>query len=104
MPKPRPIKERIIASVTKQGGWGDYHQTMRDVFPDDQFPRAWRYSSNGGPPGCAMAFNRALREMGVYIDYNNARRLRLPSGLRPTEQSPPVCGDSDRVRGIAADA
>ena len=39
------------------------------VFPRKEYPKAWNYSTNGGPPGCAMAFGRALREMGgsVYV-------------------------------------
>ena len=43
----------------------DYHELMRLVFPLGQYPRAFNYSSNGGPPGCAMAFGRGLRQMGA---------------------------------------
>jgi len=42
----------------------DYNELMRAVFPFESYPEAWRYASHGGPPGCAMAFNRAIREMG----------------------------------------
>lgn len=47
----------------------DYHAMLSAVFPVDLYPRAWRYSSNGGPPGCAMAmaFAAALRRMGWRI-------------------------------------
>lgn len=60
-----PIMDRI-RSAYRQGI--HYHDLMRAVFPDDRYPRAWRYSSNGGPPGCAMAFGRALRKMGASWD------------------------------------
>lgn len=42
-----------------------YHELLRAVFPPDIYPNAWNYSANGGPPGCAMAFGRALRKMGA---------------------------------------
>ncbi len=42
----------------------DYHTLMGLVFPIEDYPGAWRCSMNGGPPGCAMAFGRALRQMG----------------------------------------
>lgn len=31
------------------------------LWPAEQFPRAHRYSSNGGPPGCRMTSSAALR-------------------------------------------
>jgi hypothetical protein len=42
-----------------------YYLTMLAVFPPNEYPDAWRYSSNGGPPGCAMTFGAALRKMKV---------------------------------------
>ena len=42
-----------------------YHELMRLVFPEDEYPRAWNYQANGGPPGCAMAFGRGLRRAGL---------------------------------------
>lgn len=60
-----PIKQRIIdALAAAPGGKLGYHVLMHAVFPQDDYPKAWRYQSNGGPPGCAMAFGRALRELG----------------------------------------
>lgn len=56
------IADRIRTHYT-QGM--DYHTLMQRVFPEDAFPRAWRYSHNGGPPGCAMAFGKALRSVGL---------------------------------------
>lgn len=35
-----------------------YYDLARSLFKD---PRSWRYSSNGGPPGCFMTLSAALR-------------------------------------------
>lgn len=76
-----PIKERIRAALAS--GPMTYYNLMLAVFPSDEFPRAWRYQSNGGPPGCAMAFGKALREMGIREGWVKKGRgmLRLPSEL-----------------------
>ena len=58
-----PIKQRIMDALTKRSM--SYRELMEAVFPPDRYPNAWNYSSNGGPPGCAMAFGRALRELGL---------------------------------------
>ena len=42
-----------------------YRELMLLVFPEDVYPRAWRYQSNGGPPGCSMAFGKALKKLGL---------------------------------------
>ncbi len=62
MPK-KPIKKRIEDALTGSGGKLEYHALLYQVFPREEYPRAYRNSSNGGPPGCAMALGRALREM-----------------------------------------
>lgn len=64
MPKPRPILERIDAALAK--GPISYAALAHAVFPDDQFPRAWRYATGGGPPGCYMALSAALRRGGYH--------------------------------------
>lgn len=61
------IKERIRKAYTE--GAVEYYSLMYAVFPIEKYPDAYRYSRNGGPPGCAMAFNRAIREMGGRRDY-----------------------------------
>ena len=76
--KPAPIKERIRTALEGNAGRMGYHQLMREVFPVEAFPRAWQYQSNGGPPGCAMAFGRALREMGCRTTSQGARLVYLP--------------------------
>lgn len=50
-----------------------YHELMRLVFPEDLYPNAYRYQSNGGPPGCAMAFGKALRKLNMSRDFNSQR-------------------------------
>lgn len=40
-----------------------YYRLMELVWPFEQYPRAYRSSMNGGPPGVAMAFGKALRLM-----------------------------------------
>ncbi len=78
MAKPAPIKERITAALAD--GPRSYHAVLQEVFPSAQFPRAFRSANKGGPPGCAFAFGRALREMGIYDHGRGSDRLlRLPS-------------------------
>lgn len=40
-----------------------YHALMYKVWPSNKFPRAYRHSANGGPPGVAMVYGRALDEL-----------------------------------------
>lgn len=79
-----PIKERIRNAFARlepvRPGHGSesprsYDDMLRAVFPEKEYPRAWRYSSNGGPPGCAMAFGRAVREMGGSFTSTRGHRL-----------------------------
>lgn len=54
----------------------EYHTLLRRVFPYEEYPKAWRYSHNGGPPACAMPFGRALRELNGRRDGRN--RIWIP--------------------------
>ena len=65
--KKKPSLEQRIRDAYAQTR--DYHRMLELVFPASKYPRAWRYSSNGGPPGCAMTFGNALRKMGGYRDH-----------------------------------
>lgn len=58
-----PLKARIETAMAGRCRM-QYHDLMAAVFPSSLFPKAMRYQANGGPPGCAMAFGKALREMG----------------------------------------
>jgi len=62
-PKRQPIKTRIREALTEAGGRMERVSLMHKVFPQDIYPKAWRYQTNGGPPGCTMAFGRAVREL-----------------------------------------
>lgn len=80
--KPLPIKSRISAALA--GGPRSYYAVLQEVFPTKDFPKAFRSASKGGPPGCAFAFGRALREMGIYdAGQGSDRLLRLPSKRGP---------------------
>lgn len=60
----RPLHLRILSALsTHHRGQASYYGLMRDVWPPEQFPRAYRHSVNGGPPGVAMSFGRALNEL-----------------------------------------
>lgn len=60
--KRTPIADRIRAAyrlgIT-------YHKLFDAVFPEDDYPKARRGATGGGPPGAAMAFGAALRRMGA---------------------------------------
>jgi hypothetical protein len=45
-----------------------YNELGHLMWPPETSPKAWRYSSNGGPPGWCMPMGkalRALREAGI---------------------------------------
>lgn len=58
-----PIQDRIRKALESSGGVLEYHALLYQVFPAKDYPGALRNSSNGGPPGCAMALGQALRKM-----------------------------------------
>ena len=77
-----PLKDRIANALGKAGGCMTYHALMVECFPFEKYPKAWRYQSNGGPPGCAMAFGRALREMGCRrIGVGGGSKVFAPSNV-----------------------
>lgn len=62
MPK---VQDRIVSALQScEGQRTSYYRLMELVWPFEQYPRAYRSSANGGPPGVAMAFGKALRLMG----------------------------------------
>ena len=77
-PRPLPLKVRI-ARAMRGHLQRDYHDLMRAVFPPAEYPRAYRYQANGGPPGCAMAFGRALRELGATWAQDDRRVFATPA-------------------------
>ena len=59
-----PLKRRIVdmLAVQPRRRMG-YYEMGPALWPAHLYPRAARYSSNGGPPGWAMPLGRALREL-----------------------------------------
>lgn len=57
------IKCRITAALKANGGKMQYAELRDATFPTEQYPRAFNYQSNGGPPGCQMAFARAMKQL-----------------------------------------
>jgi hypothetical protein len=79
-----PIRERIRTAFGGRTRM-KYFDLMCDVFPPDEYPRAWRYSHNGGPPGCCMALGRALRKMGADVSgMGSARTVYLKKAKKPS--------------------
>jgi hypothetical protein len=59
-----PLKRRIVDMLAAQPRRRmSYYDLGPALWPHHLFPRAARYSSNGGPPGWAMPLGRALREL-----------------------------------------
>ena len=63
------IQDRIRAAFGPGERELSYHILARRVFPAADYPKAWRYSSNGGPPGCYMALSTAIRRMDLHTRY-----------------------------------
>lgn len=84
----KPIQERIrtayIQLRPERGGDRDYAAMLRAVFPEADYPRAFTYAAQGGPPGCAIAFGKAIRQLGGRIIHRpkQATVVRLPPGHR----------------------
>jgi len=58
------IKERIESNFTPGMKYSDLE---RKCFPDSEYPKAWRCSMNGGPPGCRMPMMAALKRYGYVV-------------------------------------
>jgi hypothetical protein len=74
--------ERI--DVALNGEPLSYDELARRLWPDG---KAWRYSKNGGPPGCYMALSAGLRRGGFSLqaldkNRSNAARLVYPRANR----------------------
>lgn len=65
--KPLPIAERVRNAFPASKHSIQYVALERAVFPDEQFPRAFRRSCNGGPPGCRWMFKGWLAKNGYHI-------------------------------------
>ena len=88
-----PLESRIVAILSDSTRQRlNYHSLMLRLWPPEQHPKAWRYSSNGGPPGCAIAFGRALgrmRRQGDIYELCAAGRGEICLSLRRTTKRSP---------------
>ena len=68
-----PLQQRIVAALTVAPRQRlGYHDLALHLWPHETHPRAWRYSSNGGPHGWRMPLGtalRKLREAGVAYEW-----------------------------------
>lgn len=96
----KKLKDRIRDAIQASGGQMEYYACMHVVFPEDKYPKAWRYQANGGPPGCAMAFGKALREMGGRrTGIGGASKVWVPVNHDPVnEPHPPTDGLPERQK------
>jgi hypothetical protein len=71
-----PLKTRVLLAFGEKRTVG-YYDLMYAVFPKEQYPKAYRRSSNGGPYGCCMALGRAIRELRLWDNggLGNCRKL-----------------------------
>jgi hypothetical protein len=96
-----PLQARIVAALQKMPGRrADWYDLGRMLWPMDKHPRAWNYSSNGGPPGWAMSLSRAVAQLqraGLAHDDWKAAGVRSVRLVRPNGSGEPL--QSARPRG-----
>lgn len=66
----QPVKltkrqRELIGHLRDAGGRMGYFELALKMFPSEQYPRAWNYSSNGGPPGCYMQLSAMIRRLNI---------------------------------------
>ena len=76
------LQKRIIDALKASGNKSEYYDLMYAVWPQDKYPKAYRYKASGGPYPVAMHLGRALNELekigAVYFDRTpNRRSVRL---------------------------
>ena len=60
----KPLHQRIVYALMEFPKCrAMYAHLIFKVWPPEQYPKAHRSGCNGGPPGVAWVFGRALREM-----------------------------------------
>lgn len=66
--------DRISAAFQPGESKISYQTLAYRLFPPEEHPRAWNYSSNGGPPGCYMTVSAALRRYKVPEWFEGSKR------------------------------
>jgi hypothetical protein len=56
-------RDRIIQALSN--GPLSFYELALKVYPPDDYPKAWRYSRHGGPPGCYMTLSAMIRRMDL---------------------------------------
>lgn len=92
-----PLKRRIIEVLDSSPRKRlNYHDLAKVLWPTHLHPKAWNYSSNGGPPGWAMPLGRALRELskaGIAHELRDPDRRRAHADVillkMPDRAAPP---------------
>src|SRR5574343_2068420 len=100
-----PLQAKIVAVLARKPmRCAEWNELGREMWPPSQHPRAWRYSSNGGPPGWAMSLSRACRQlqgMGIVFDRHYAKGQRdvklSASGFAAWNRRTPPAGDAQPV-------
>ena len=54
---------RVVSAIAERGGSIGHHDLAKAIWPPATSAKAWRYSSNGGPPGWAMSLGRVLGQL-----------------------------------------
>ena len=59
----------------------EQYDLAREVWPPDDYPRAWRGAISGGPPGLVLPLGRAIKRMGLVTWFQDRRKIvALPRG------------------------
>ena len=75
-----PLKRRIVDMLAMRPRQRmSYYDMGAALWPPHLCPKAWRYSSNGGPYGWVMPLGRALREL---------REAGIAQEMRPSHGGP----------------
>lgn len=60
-------QQQMLDILKANGGRMTYQALAYELYPREEYPRAFNYSSNGGPPGCYMALSTMIRKMGLAV-------------------------------------
>lgn len=58
-----PLQTKVIEALASNNNRLEYQELMHLIWPPAEFPKAYNYSANGGPPGVSMSLGRVLRQL-----------------------------------------